>query len=299
MSYVDTVDHQSRRYGATATVSVFAVAIAGFLLDLSFPHAPVPLQKDTGIETFPLPGVREKQSTLKTFDVPTPDQVLPKSDPVSATEPVEPPQTPQEATSPTREEVDKSAPDADQAEAIDRLDLPTFWTPPPPEVRKTTEVRKEVKKVELPRLVVRDDRSETRMEANRPPRLVQAREQRMVDSEIVEAVRQLRRRIDVSTANGRGTGSSDVQTGTVAVRFQVSAAGAISACVVVISSGSDVLDRRACELVSSFVYESGTDERGNNVDKTMIETIEWLGGDGLPSIGSASPASAAADKAIP
>lgn len=282
MSYVDTVDYQAKKFGATATVSIFVVALASMVLDLSLlPDPPKLPEKDRTLVVFPIPGVKEKKSDLKVFDVPKPVKPDPKPKPKPEPMP-EPPTEPQKASS---EEVDKSKPDPDQDKAIAELGMPTFWTPPPPKVVQEKDKTKEVKKVDLPKLVVNDEVSQQKMDVNRPPRLVQAREQRMDDSEVLGAVRRLQQQLASRPAAAAGGGSAHpvvddqiIQDGTVALRFQVMADGRISGCSVVVTSGSDVLDKRACELVSTFVYEAGTDEKGAKVEKTMIETIEWLGG---------------------
>lgn len=280
MSYADTVDYQAKKFGAGATVSIFLVAAAGFFLDLSFlPDPPKLPDRDRSLVVFPVPGIKEKQSELKVFDVPEPVKPQPKPTPKPVPVP-EPPAEPQKASS---EEVDKSKPDPDQAQAQSELGLPRFWTPPPPKVAKEKNEVKEVKKVDLPKLVVNDEISERKMDVNRPPRLVQAREQRMDDSEVITAVRRLQQEL-AAAPRSQGTGAADadgqaIQDGTVALRFQVMPDGRISGCTVVVTSGSDVLDKRACDLVGTFVYEAGTDEKGAKVEKTMIETIEWLGAD--------------------
>jgi TonB family protein len=280
MSYADTVDYQARKFGAAATVSIFVAAAAGMFLNISFlPDPPKMPDRDRSLVVFPVPGIKEKQSTLKVFDVPEPVKPEPKPKPKPVPVP-EPPAEPQKASS---EQVDQSKPDPDQAEAREALGLPTFWTPPPPKVAKEKQEVKEVKKVELPKLVVNDAMSEKKMDVNRPPRLVQAREQRMDDSEVITAVRRLQQQLSATPRSQSGgsaqTGDDQqsIQDGTVALRFQVMSDGRISGCTVVISSGSDVLDRRACDLVGTFVYEAGTDEKGSKVEKTRIETIEWLG----------------------
>jgi len=280
MSYADTVDYQAKKFGAGATVSIFVAAAAGMFLNISFlPDPPKMPERDRSLVVFPVPGIKEKQSTMKVFDVPEPVKPEPKPKPKPKPVP-EPPAEPQKAAS---EQVDQSKPDPDQAEAREALGLPTFWTPPPPKVAKERQEVKEVKKVELPKLTVNDTMSEKKMDVNRPPRLVQAREQRMDDSEVITAVRRLQQQLS-ATPRPQSGGSAQtrddqqsIDDGTVALRFQVMPDGRISGCTVVVSSGSDVLDRRACDLVGSFVYEAGTDEKGTKVEKTMIETIEWLG----------------------
>jgi TonB family protein len=308
MSYVDTVDHQARRFGAIGTASVFAIAIAGFFLNVTLPVPPEKPVKESSLEVFPVPGIHEKHSDLKVFDVPTPVKPKPAPKPEKQKPQPQPPQKPQEASSSKQDEVDKSTPDPSQDRALAKLDLPTFWTPPPPGVDRVRDEKKEVKKVELPTLVVNDDHSEKKMDVNRPPRLVQAREQRMNDPEVLSAVRGLQRQLGSRRETGATAPQHQtvvderiVQDGTVLLRFQVSSSGTISGCSVAVSSGSDVLDKRACELVSSFVYEAGTDERGNKVEKSMMETIEWLDGaprasgqalprPGVPASGSAQGA---------
>ena len=282
MSYADTVDYQAKKFGVTATVSIFVMAAASMFIDLSFlPDPPKLPEKDRSLVVFPVPGDEPKKSEMKTFDVPDPVKPDPKPVPQPDPKP-QPPVEPQKAAS---EQVDSTNPDPDQAEAVAELGLPTFWTPPPPKVSQDKVDVKEVKKVELPKLVVNDARSEQKMDINRPPKLVQAREQRMDDAEVITAVRSLQRQLAAAPRPQNGTAPANqpmiddqaIQDGTVALRFQVRIDGGISGCTVVVSSGSVVLDRRACDLVGTFVYEAGTDEKGAKVEKTMIETIEWLG----------------------
>lgn len=287
MSYVDTVDYRAKKFGASATVSIFLAAAAGFFLDLSFlPDPPKMPDRDRSLVVFPVPGIKEKKSEMKIFDVPEPVKPTPKPEPKPVPEP-EPPAEPQKASS---EEVDKSKPDPDQAEAVAELGLPTFWTPPPPKVAKDRQEVKEVKKVDLPKLVVNDTISQQKMDINRPPRLVQAREQRMDDAEVILAVRRLQQQLAAvprpQPGTAQGADQQGIDDGTVALRFQVKEDGSISGCTVVVTSGSDVLDKRACDLVGTFVYEAGTNEKGTKVEKTMIETIEWLGASGDARRGS-------------
>lgn len=283
MSYVDTVDYQSRKFGAVATVSIFVAAAASFFLDLSIlPDPPKIPEKDRTLVVFPVPGVEEKKSELKTFDVPKP--VKPDPEPKPDPKPVPEPEPQVEQQQAASEEVEKTEPDPSEEKAMAEMGLPTFWTPPPPKVTQEKADTKQVKKVDLPKLVVNDQVSQEKMDVNRPPRLVQAREERMDDAEVLGAVRRLQQQL-ATTRPATGSGASQtvvddqiIDDGTVALRFQVMPDGRISGCSVVVTSGSDVLDRRACDLVSKFVYEAGTDEKGVKVEKTMIETIEWLGG---------------------
>ena len=299
MSYTDTIDYEARRLGLVGTTLVFAVGIGVFFAD--FNTVPVPVKPlPATLQMMPVPGESQKDDhPLKVFElkkfeekkaepIKPADKPQPKpvADPDEKAKPQpEPPAEEKQASSSSEQRVDSTNPDPSEEKALNDPSSPRFWTPPPPHVEKPTqETVKKVEKIVLPPLQVNDDRSTKEMSTNKPPKLVEAHEQRMGDPEILSAVRQLQGRLASSVRqNGpsapRTVGDQVLQDGTVAVRFQVSAAGVISGCSVASSSGSDVLDRRACQLVSSFVYEPGTDEAGRKVDKTMVETIEWLGSD--------------------
>ncbi|MFZ3481749.1 TonB family protein [Sphingomonas sp. 3-13AW] len=282
MAYVDTVDHQARKFGGSATVSIFAVAIAGFFLDVTFlPDTPKLPEREKPLVMFPVAGAKERKSELKTFDLPE----LVKAQPEPKPQPTPEPKPPAEEQVASKQD-EKSEPDAEQAQPDVTPGTSTIWTPPPPKVAQEIAEAKQMKKVELPKLVVKDDAFQQKMDVNRPPRLVQAREQRMDDKEVLAAVRGLQLQVTsaprpaaTSLSPQPALDDQGTQDGTVAMRFQVLADGRISGCSVVVSSGSDVLDRRACDLVATFVYEAGTDEHGEKVEKTMLETVEWLGGD--------------------
>ena len=308
MSYVNTVDYQARKFGAGSTVSFFSLAIAAFFLDLATPTPLLKPIKERPLVVFPIPGVEDKQSALKVFDLPKPEKVEPEVPKKFVTDA---PAEEKKTSSPQSEEVELAREDS-PAEQMGS-GIPTIWTPPPPKREKSDVVeRKEVKKIDMPKLVVNDDRAEKKIDVNRPPRLVQAREERMDDVEVIEAVRRLQSQIHRPSRPGQAPkqvvlDDQIIQEGTVALQFKVKANGSIVDCAVAISSGSDVLDKRACQLVSSFLYEPGTDEKGQKVEKTMIETIEWLGGDnaragsgqvvGVP--GSISPSRPIADRRRP
>ena len=74
--------------------------------------------------------------------------------------------------------------------------------------------------------------------------------------------------------------------GNVTLRFTVQIDGSVKDCEVSSSSGSALLDSKACELVSGFVYKPGTDDRGAPIAKSVLETIEWLSNDGVRRVES-------------
>ena len=64
-------------------------------------------------------------------------------------------------------------------------------------------------------------------------------------------------------------------TGRITMSVSVDDKGAVTACTVAITSGSALLDERACALVSSYRYRPAQDGRGVPHASIVSEVLEW------------------------
>jgi periplasmic protein TonB len=66
------------------------------------------------------------------------------------------------------------------------------------------------------------------------------------------------------------------EQGTVAVRLTVDERGRVTRCEVTVSSGSDALDSRTCEILSSRArFKPARNESGHPVADTYTQRITW------------------------
>ena len=63
--------------------------------------------------------------------------------------------------------------------------------------------------------------------------------------------------------------------GTIMMAIQVFKDGTVGDCVVTVSSGSETLDERGCDLVKSYIYRPAQDEKGRTHDSVVTEVLEW------------------------
>lgn len=139
-----------------------------------------------------------------------------------------------------------------------------IWTPPPPP-KSTADTAPVIDKspvsdsfkVVLPEI--------KKPEAGNLPILIEAPEIKITDPNLLRTARRL---------EGYGV---------VSVRIEVTVFGSPDNCQIERSSGSEMLDLKACELVKQFRYKPGTDDKGNPVSKKIVETVEWLSSTGKGS----------------
>jgi TonB family protein len=73
-----------------------------------------------------------------------------------------------------------------------------------------------------------------------------------------------------------GTAMREDQTGAVWFRIEVDAAGAVSRCSVIASSGSPVLDAATCRLLSQRArFRPALDAAGSPVPAHMVSAVSW------------------------
>lgn len=187
------------------------------------------------------------------------------------------------ATKPRKSEKVSEDPPPSVEETIDAStagDIETNWTPPPPPSKQSVDLKVEVAdKLALIKLPEPDPNRR-----NLTPEFISGSEESFAGDDVRQAASKL---------EGKGN---------VTLRFTVNVDGSVKDCEVSSSSGSPLLDAKACQLVSAFVYKPGTDDRGAPTPKSVLETIEWLSNDGVrridadgdavPVAGPAAPAAA-------
>jgi TonB family protein len=66
------------------------------------------------------------------------------------------------------------------------------------------------------------------------------------------------------------------EQGTVRVVLRIDSSGAIAACMIKQSSGSDLLDKRTCDVIRRRAhFEPALDRRGRRVASTLTQSVEW------------------------
>jgi TonB family protein len=126
-----------------------------------------------------------------------------------------------------------------------------IWTPPPPQSQtgsKEGEAREEIR-VELPKVEIPKGASE--------PLLLSYDQARYSDAVAVSEATRL------------------MNSGMIIMSVSVDEKGDVTDCFTTISSGSPLLDERACDLVKSYKYRPAQNEKGQPYKAMVSEMLEW------------------------
>lgn len=147
----------------------------------------------------------------------------------------------------------------------------TIWTPPAPDPNAplaSTKQPEEGKRVVLPVVEMKKGAAE--------PQLVSYDQGRFSDAASVHEAARL-------PGNGN-----------IVMTVSVDAGGDVTSCQTSVSSGSSILDGKACELVRSYKYRPGQDADGRPRAAVVSEVLEWArDGQFSPTGVAAGPASQA------
>lgn len=142
---------------------------------------------------------------------------------------------------------------ADGSDALPSSDGGTIWTPPAPTpnpslLRKMPDVQKDVRVV-MPDVSLPKGASD--------PVLVSYDQARY------------------AAVSSMGEAAGLMNAGTITMSVLVDEKGAVSLCSVALTSGSPILDAKACALVSSYQYRPAQDAFGKPHGAIVSEVMEW------------------------